>query len=189
MRFLFFATAAGVFAISGTVGVFASLAPTLLRDLLHLRGPVYSGLLLALLQTVALAATVACRRVEPHAAAAVGMLAGAAGTGLAALAAAVESWPLFALGTVFVGVGLALAYIGTLAAVSAASPEARRAEVVSGYYLAVYFGYSVPVIGVGFGADALGLLRAVTIFAIATGAVAVLAAAAMLRARESRVPS
>jgi ABC-type uncharacterized transport system permease subunit len=87
---------------------------------------------------------------------ALGMVAGAAGTGLAAVAAAVDSWPLFAVATVLVGFGLALAYIGTLAAVNAAAPEDRRAEVVSGYYLAVYFGFSVPVVGVGFAADAVG---------------------------------
>jgi MFS family permease len=183
MRFLFFATALGTFCISATAGLFIAIAPTLLRDSLHLGGPIVAGALITVLQSVAFVATIAAGRFEAHRAGAIGMVAASAGVGTAALAAQLGQWPLFLLATVLTGIGLAFGYTGTLSAVNAAAPEDRRAEVVSGYYLAAYLGLAVPIVGLGFAADAFGLLRALSIFAAVTAAVGIGAAAGTLRAR------
>ena len=51
--------------------------------------------------------------------------------------------------------------------INGAAPPDRDAEMLSGFYVVTYLGTGIPVIGVGFLANALGLLRAVEIFSAA----------------------
>jgi hypothetical protein len=98
--------------------------------------------------------------------------------GLAAIAGALlaESLPLLITGTVVVGLGQSLGFRAGLAAVTAGTPAAQRAQTVSSFFLTAYAGISLPVILVGVAAQVLGLRGAAVAF---TGAVAVLALAAL----------
>jgi len=48
------------------------------------------------------------------------------------------------------GTGQGLVFLGGLAAINQAVPEGRRADVLSSFYVVIYLGVGVPVIGVGF---------------------------------------
>ncbi|MBV9751968.1 MAG: hypothetical protein JO188_05560, partial [Hyphomicrobiales bacterium] len=68
-------------------------------------------------------------------------------------------------GALIVGAGHGFGYLGAMVLINRLAPEARRAEVASGFYIVSYLGVALPVIAVGFGAQRLGLLLAVAIFA------------------------
>ncbi len=91
------------------------------------------------------------------------------------LAQLLRSMPILLVGTTVAGVASALGFRGGLQVINAISPEDRRAEVVSSYYVAGFVGNSLPVIGVGVLSSALGSIAAGAIFAIAIGVFAVVA--------------
>ncbi|MEV5905497.1 MFS transporter, partial [Streptomyces sp. NPDC052127] len=84
------------------------------------------------------------------------------------------------------GVGQGLAFRGALSAVAGASPEDRRAAVISTLFVVAYAGISVPVIGVGVLVGPLGLEGAGLVF-IGCMAVLVSTAGAYLLRRPVRV--
>jgi MFS family permease len=115
------------------------------------------------------------------------MRAGCAGliAGMAVLAAglASSSLALLVCGALVAGVGQGLSFRAALTAVNEASPEDRRAEVASSFFVVAYLAISIPVIGDGVLAQAAGLRAGGIVFA---GVVALLAAVvvAMLLSRE-----
>jgi MFS family permease len=100
-----------------------------------------------------------------------------AGMGLLALGLAVSSLALFVLGGVIAGFGQGLSFRGGLTAVNERSPAAQRGEVTSSFFVVMYIGISLPVIGDGVLADAIGLRTAGLIFA---ALVAALSAASVI---------
>jgi hypothetical protein len=59
------------------------------------------------------------------------------------------SMPVMILATALCGLAAGLGYRGSLQVVNLIAPEDRRAELVSNYFLWVFCGNAVPVIGVG----------------------------------------
>jgi ABC-type transport system involved in multi-copper enzyme maturation permease subunit len=106
----------------------------------------------------------------------VGCVALIAGMALLALSLAVSSLALLVLASVTAGVGHGLSFRAGLAALNAGSPAAQRAEVASSFFVVAYVGISLPVIGEGALAQAIGLRPAGVAFA---AAVATLAAVAL----------
>ncbi|MEU4000377.1 MFS transporter, partial [Streptomyces fungicidicus] len=79
------------------------------------------------------------------------------------------------------GFGQGLAFRGALTAVGEASPEDRRAAVISTLFVVAYLGISVPVIGVGLLTGPMGLEGAGLVFIACMGALVLAAAAYLLR--------
>ncbi|MEV4566069.1 MFS transporter [Nonomuraea sp. NPDC049419] len=174
-----------VFATSGTasflafavVGLFLSLVPTYVATLSGSHNLAVSGAAVALmLLCSALAQLIGygrpARRLEQA-----GLPLLAAGLVLLALAGSVASLPLLLAATVVGGIGQGLAFLGGLTAVSQAAPAGRHADVLSSFYVIIYLGVGLPVIGVGLLATVAGLLTAVQWFAavVAAACLAVLA--------------
>lgn len=63
------------------------------------------------------------------------------------------------------------------------APARQRAEVSAAFYVCIYLGVSIPVIGIGLVAVATTLFTAVTTFAAVTGVGALILAAWHLRNR------
>jgi hypothetical protein len=80
------------------------------------------------------------------------------------------------------GAGQGLVFLGGLTAVNQYAPPERHADVISTFYMVIYLGVSLPVVGVGFLTTVVGLLPAVQWFA-AVAAVLSLAALALLAFR------
>ncbi|GAA2812517.1 MFS transporter [Saccharopolyspora taberi] len=102
----------------------------------------------------------------------------AAGLVLLALAGGTSAPALLLAAIVIAGTGQGLAFLGGLTTVNQAAPADRRADVLSSFYVVIYLGVGLPVIGVGFLAASVGLLTAVRYFAVA---VAVLCLAVLAR--------
>ena len=92
---------------------------------------------------------------------------------------------LLVVGGAVSGLGQGLSFRAALASVTGASPPGERAAVSSSFFAVCYVGMSLPVVGVGAGTDAFGLVHTAEVFA---GIVAVLAlAAALALVRQGRV--
>ncbi|MFE6040756.1 MFS transporter [Streptomyces sp. NPDC056452] len=166
-------------------GVFTSVSPAFLSESLDVSNHAVSGLVVALAFFASTAGQLAVGRVGV----ARSLPLGCAGllAGLALLAGALR-WDLLSLvvlSALVGGVGQGLAFRGALSAVAGASPEDRRAAVISTLFVVAYAGISVPVIGVGVLSGPLGLEGAGLVF-IACMALLVSTAAVYLLRRPVR---
>jgi MFS family permease len=158
MRTVFATAALGVFTAFIVVGLFSALAPSFLRQSLHVHNAFVAALLVATVYVAAvLAALIAGTR--PIATVTVGgVVAIVAGLALVLVALSGGSLPAFFTGGLFAGFGAGALFIGTLALVNRYAPPEHRAEVVSAYFVAAYVGLTVPVIGVGLLSERVGVL-------------------------------
>jgi hypothetical protein len=87
--------------------------------------------------------------------------------GLALIAVAGHRSSLFVLvvATALIGEGHGLAFLSALTAFNQATPARHHAEVISSFWVINYLGIGLPVIGVGFFANVIGLLPIVQYFA------------------------
>lgn len=83
--------------------------------------------------------------------------------GLAGLAGAlrVNSVLLLLLSAGLIGLGHGPLYAGSLARLNERIEGEGRGDIVSAYYVFTYIGVSVPILGVGWLADRIGLLPAI----------------------------
>jgi MFS family permease len=93
-----------------------------------------------------------------------------ASAGALLVVAEVRSLPAIVVASALAGLGLGLVSRAALAEVSDRAPVDRRGDVVACFYLVIYLGTAVPVIGVGLLAHATDLLGAVRTFDVAVGA-------------------
>lgn len=182
-RYPFFLGSAACFVAWAVAGLFLALVPSYAASLLSAENLLVGGGAVSVMLGAACAAQVVARRVGYHWAMVWGMAAQM--TGLAAIVAAVPTQSLLLLlaGALLDGAGLGLAFMGGLGLVGRVAPPESRAEVLSACYVIIYLGESVPVLGVGYGADLFGLFPAVALFAAAVGGLGLLAA--LLAAREA----
>jgi deazaflavin-dependent oxidoreductase (nitroreductase family) len=105
-----------------------------------------------------------------RAALAAGRAALVGGLGLLALALVTELLPLLVTAAAVAGVGQGITFRAGLTQLNEQAPEGRRAEVASAFFTVMYAGISVPVLGVGLGADAWGLRPAGIAFCLTMAA-------------------
>jgi hypothetical protein len=105
----------------------------------------------------------------------------AAGLVALAVAGSVASLALLIGATVVAGLGQGLTFLGGLTAITGAAPAERRADVLSSFFVILYLGVGVPVVGVGFVATRVGLLTAVQYFAWGAAVLCVVVLAALRR--------
>jgi MFS family permease len=107
----------------------------------------------------------------------------AAGLALLALAGASSSLTLLLAATVIGGTGQGLVFLGGLTAVNQTAPAGRHADVLSNFYVILYLGAGLPVIGVGLLATVAGLLVAVQCFAAVVAVLCLVMLLVLARAR------
>lgn len=107
----------------------------------------------------------------------------ATGLVLLAVAGGHSSLILLLVATVIAGTGQGLAFLGGLTAVNQAAPADRHADVLSSFYMMIYLGVGLPVIGVGFLATVAGLLAAVQYFACVVALLCVVMLFVLVRVR------
>jgi MFS family permease len=171
----FVAPAVTVFGTMALIGFYAALLPSLLAERQHQTNHAVGGVIVFWLFAVAFAGVILSRRIGSRRAMLAGLGLLLPSLALLELAQLLRSMPVLLAGTTVAGLAAALGYRGGLQVINTISPEDRRAEVVSSYYVAGFVGNSLPVIGVGVLSSALGSLTAGAIFAITIGAFAVIA--------------
>jgi len=177
----FWLSAAASFIVWAATALYLTMAPSYVADLLGLANlAAGGGVVCVMLGASALAQTV-LRRLPPRVGMAAGLGALIPGLGGVVLAAPLHSALLLFAATLVVGLGQGLAFMGSLTLLNGIAPQQRRGDVTAAFYVVTYVGVALPVIGVGFGAQVVGLFAAVAVFAALVGASALVLAVATVR--------
>jgi MFS family permease len=179
----FFASALAVVAGFALLGLLTALIPTFLQALLQRPGPAVTGLMVSLLFVAGTLAQLGLRSVDPRRTVLAGLSLLAPALALVVAALYLNAFPLLLTGAVLGGAAVGLAMMGGQTRLNAAAPPARRAEVLTGFFVASYVGISLPVVGVGLLSARVGLAAAV--LAMGMGVVVLMAASATLLLRRS----
>jgi aryl-alcohol dehydrogenase-like predicted oxidoreductase len=104
-----------------------------------------------------------------------------AAMGLLALGLALSSLVLLLAGGVAAGLAQGMSFRHGLAAINEASPQQRRGEVASGFFVIGYLGIALPVVGVGLVGAVAGLRAAGLLFAAVDAALAAIVVTVLVR--------
>jgi MFS family permease len=149
-----------VFCVFTLLGLFTALVPSFLRSTLHEPNLALAGFIVFLLFGAAAASQLVLHALTSRRARLMGLVLLLLALALIELGLVLPSLPLFLVGTVAGGVGIGLAFMGSLAAINQVAPPGRRAELVSSFFVAAYLGITLPVVGVGLLAQLTNLLVA-----------------------------
>jgi MFS family permease len=178
MRPTFVEAAMAGFAGFAVLGLLTAVNPDFLGQELGVTSRAIVGLVVFSVFAASLVGQLVLEFVPERAAIPTGAGALIAGMGSLALGLLVSSLALLVLGGVIAGFGQGLSFRGGLTEVNEHSPAAERGAVASSFFVVMYVGVSVPVIGEGVLAQAIGLQAAGVVFA---AMVAALSAAVLVR--------
>jgi MFS family permease len=172
------ASLAGVaaFAVSG---VFSSVAPEFLGLGLHHHSPALAGLLVFVLFVMSVAGQALVGRVSNALAAGCALLV--AGVALLAVSLAADSLAALFASAAVGGLGQGVVVSAGLAAIAERAPAERRGETASSFFVVLYLGLSIPVIGAGVAIHYTSLRSAGIGFCAAVGVLSAAVLASQLR--------
>jgi MFS family permease len=153
--------------------LFIALVPTFLARALGAHNLVVGALVITGVQIGSTAGSIAGARLGNRQAIVVAMCFCGAGVWLVLAGIAWHAYAAIAVATLLTGAGGGLSYLAGLNVVNRVAPPAHRSETISAYLVACYLGFSVPALGVGVAASAIGLFAAFTAGAIVLGAIAI----------------
>ncbi|MBV9262505.1 MAG: MFS transporter [Pseudolabrys sp.] len=139
-------TGAGAMAL---IGFYAALAPSILAENLHQKSHLLAGALVFEIGVAVALSIVLTRRLKSRAAMLWSLGLMIPSVAMVVAAQAFGSMALILLGTALCGITSGLGYRGSLQVVNQIAPPARRAEVLSVYFICCFSGNALPVIGVG----------------------------------------
>jgi MFS family permease len=183
VRGVFIRGAAAGFGSFAVAGVFSSVAPVFLGQILGRTSHALAGAIVFILFSASIFGQLAVSRLSDRRALVIGCGLLAGGVGLLALALGIESLAALIAAASVVGLGQGLVIGAGLAAINQRAPVEHRGETASSFFVVMYVGLSLPVIGVGVAAQALSLRTAGIAFSAAV-AVLVLAVLASLARSE-----
>jgi MFS family permease len=182
VRSVFIRGATTGFAAFAVAGVLSSVAPVFLAQVLDRTSHTLAGLLVFIVFGGSIVGQLAVARLNDRRALVAACVLLASGTGLLALALAFDSLALLYASAVVVGVGQGLGIGAGLAAINQRAPVERRGETASSFFVVIYVGLSVPVIGTGLAANAFGLRPAGIAFSVAAAGLVLAVLASLVRA-------
>lgn len=180
VRRVFAQSALAGFAGFVVLGTFTGVSPAAMGQLLHVHNLAVVGLVVFAVFAASAAGQTALPLFAPQVALPLGAGVLTAGTLLVAFALWQESLAVLVIGGIVAGAGQGLGFRAGIAAVTAAAPEDRRGAVTSVLFLVLYIGISLPVVGIGVGADLAGLQTAGIGAAIAVAVVEAAAGVSLL---------
>jgi MFS family permease len=187
VRTVFIRGAAAGFASFAVTGLLSAVAPGFLHDVLGHSSHTLAGLLLSILLAGSIVGQLLIGRFSDQRALVAGCSLLIGGLALLALALAIESLGVLIASCVVVGLGQGMALGAGLAAINQRAPVERRGETASSYFVVIYIGLSVPVIGAGLAAYEFGLRAAGIAFSVAVAALVLPVLASLVRARDVSV--
>jgi MFS family permease len=84
----------------------------------------------------------------------------------------VASLPLLVIGALIAGVGQGMSFRAGLASIGEVSPPDQRGAISSAFFVALYVGISLPVVGLGLLSTTTGLVPAGLVFIAMVGLLA-----------------
>jgi MFS family permease len=183
VRGVFIRGAAAGFGSFAVAGVFSSVAPVFLGQILGRTSHALAGTIVFILFSASIVGQLVVSRLSDRRALVSGCALLVGGVALLALALGIESLAALVAAASVVGLGQGLVIGAGLAAINQRAPVEHRGETASSFFVVMYVGLSLPVIGVGVAAHVFSLRTAGIGFSAAV-AVLVLAVLASLSRRE-----
>lgn len=156
---------AAAFLAWAVIALFVALAPTYVAVLLHVSNLVITGGVVFLLLGASATTQALLRHLPVQRAIGAGIVLLFIGLGSVIAAVPMHSLALLLVGMILNGTGHGLVWMGSLALVTLTAPASRRGEVLASFYVAMYLGVGLPVIGIGILAGIVGLYGSVVVFA------------------------
>ena len=189
VRATFVSAAVAGFAGFAMLGLFTALSPRLLSEVLGVRNHAVEGLVVFIVLASSTSAQIALRRMPQNRAVNLGCVGLIAGLLLVALALWQASFPALIVGAVIAGAGQGTSFSKGLAAVSSQIGSQNAAEVTSAFFVVLYVALALPVVGLGFAVQAVGLIEAGIAFTLGVAVLAVVALAALLTTQRRQLRS
>jgi MFS family permease len=145
----FFAATVAGGAVFSLFGVFTSVAPSLLGEVLHNHSHAAAGVVAFAAFGAAAVAQVLFGRVSRNLQIGLGIAAVLVGLALVTASVWLPSFWLLVIGGIVAGAGAGSAFRGLVASVISITPAAARGEGLAGLFLGSYIGLAVPVVGLG----------------------------------------
>jgi MFS family permease len=168
-RFLAAAVAGG--AVFALFGVFTSVAPSLLADLLHNNSHAVAGAVSFAVFGAAAVAQVVFGKAARRSQVTLGLASILAGLALVTAAVWLPSFWLLLAGGIVAGAGAGTAFRGLVATVISITPASARGEGLAGLFLGSYIGLAIPVVGLGVATIWVSMQAAVLGLAVVLAAV------------------
>lgn len=186
-RPVFVIAALAAFAGFAVTGLFTAVAPSFLAQVVGISNHAVAGAIACSIFAASAVTQVLANRVPPPRAVAAGCGILVVGMAILAVALHFSSLPGLIVAALVSGVGQGMSFSRGLAAVAERTPPERRAEVSSTYFVVAYVAISLPVVGEGLAAQAVGLKAAGVGFAIAVAVLATVCLIAILSREKSSV--
>ncbi len=173
IRPLFVRAAIAGFAGFAVLGLFGAVSPAFLGDVLHQTSAALTGVIVFSVFVASIVGQVVSLRLNTTRGMVAGCAALIAGMVLLGLSLVLGSLALLVMGGLVAGLGQGMSFRAGLGSVTAASPPDQRGRIASAFFVALYVGIALPVVGEGAAASTLGLVPAGVMFAALVGLLAV----------------
>jgi MFS family permease len=184
-RPIFVIAATAAFAGFAVMGLYTATAPSFVSGVMGITSHAVAGAVASSIFVASAIAQLVAGRLSPERAVALGCAILVLGMVILAAALYLSSLAGLITAAVVAGIGQGISFSRGLTAIIEHTPADRRAEVSSTYFVVAYVALSIPVVGLGFAAQHLGLRTAGESFAVAVAVVSALCLWAIL-AQESR---
>ena len=184
----FWLASMGAFSAFGMFSLYSSLAPSFMKEIVPWSGPAVSGISIAMILFLSSIFQYMVRNTRTK------LVVLTSGTALVIcnLLLLITTFGggagLFALAVLVTAFGHGLANVGGMGVVAKLTTPAERAGLLSSYLIIGYLGTILPILGVGWLADHLGLNRALVIFCSAMAILNVAVTVLVWRTRELPIP-
>lgn len=166
LRRPFFIASLGAFSTFGIFGLYASLAPSFMGQMLPWHGPAVSGMSIAVILFLSAGVQWLARPIHTKTCILWGLGLLAAGN-LWLMATTYTNWPLlFVLSVLTTAAGHGLTNLAGIAVVNKIARPDNRSGLVSTYLVVGYVGTTAPILGVGWLSDHVGLPLAIVTFCV-----------------------
>ncbi|WP_294260298.1 MFS transporter [uncultured Comamonas sp.] len=176
------------FSAFGMFSLFAAMAPSFMAQMLPWHGPAVSGLSIGVILFLSAGIQLVARPYPTKRLIVIGFSALAATNALLVLNLFAGSPWLFALSVLSMSCGHALCNLSGMAVVNKVSKPVNRTGLLSTYLVVGYVGTIVPILGMGWLSDHIGLTSALIAFCACLGLLSTLLGVISARARVLPVP-
>lgn len=173
IRSLFAVGSITAFTAWSVSALFLSLVPSYVSNLMGIQNMAVTGGVVFLMLGTSAVTQICLRKLSFQVSIISGLLLLMIGLAGIVAAVPVQSIALLLAGTIITGLGWGLSFMGSMALVNEIAPPEHRGHVVSTLYIITYVGVGLPVIGIGFGAESIGLYNAILIYSSFVGAIAI----------------
>ena len=167
---LFLIVSFTAFCAFGSFSLFASLAPSFIKEAIPWHGPLVSGATIASILLISAVSQFSAKAMNMHKALNIGLILMISSYLILSLCMLMHWSTLFFISVICVGMGHGFGLLGAFALVHHMTQINNRAAVVSTYLFLAYFGTIVPIIVAGYLSDHFGFVTGVLGFCAGMGA-------------------